>query len=201
MHLKLLFLLFLGKVRTLRRFSLTYPLINFYAIVVMCVPFTYILNSTIIVSVVWNSVRSDSPSDAHISSCSIVLMSETIFLPEKLPLVFLLAEICWQLIGFCFGANIFLLPSFWGRFLWVWSPGGQRCSFSTSGASSGLSRFCWRLACSPVTPLVASLSSLAALKWSLFSVLAALQKRGNIEFILRFVEFFGSAAPCLLSLL
>lgn len=52
MHLKLLFLLFLGKARTLQRFSLIYPLINFYAIVVMCVHFTYILNPTAIVSVV-----------------------------------------------------------------------------------------------------------------------------------------------------
>lgn len=68
---------------------------------------------------------------------------------------------------------------FWGHFLWVWSPGGQRCSFSTSGASPGLSRFCWRLACPPVTPLVASLSSLAALKWSLFFCFSSLAKEGE----------------------
>ena len=200
MHLKLLLLLFPGKARTLLRFSLIYPLINFYAIVVMCVHFTYILNSTIIVSVVLKSVHSDSPSDAHISSCSIVLTSETIFLPEKLPLVFLLAEVCWQLIGFCFCAHIFLLPSFLRPFsLGV----GPRWAVMLS-----------QHVCCVIWPQPFLLETRLSPRYSLgcfsffsgclknglcSSVLAALQKRGNIAFILRFVEFFGSGAQCLLS--
>lgn len=98
MYLKLFLLLFPGNARTLQCFSLSYARINFYAVVILCINATYILSPTTTINVVLNSVHSDSPSHAPISSWRAVLTSKTIFLPEVLLLVFLLTEVCWVLV-------------------------------------------------------------------------------------------------------
>ena len=77
---------------------LVYPLINFYAVVVLCVNSTYILSPTTTINVILNGIHSDSPPHAPTSSWRTVLTSKTIFLPEVLLLVFLLTEVCWVLV-------------------------------------------------------------------------------------------------------
>lgn len=138
MYLKLFLLLFPDNARTLQCFSLIYPLIDFYA-VVLYVNSTYILSPTTTINVVLNSVHSDSPSHAPISSWRIVLTSKTIFLPEVLLLVVLLTEVCWVLVR----ADVFCLPSFLRLFSLGVLPRGQWCSLCMPGA--------WSLGCGCVT--------------------------------------------------
>lgn len=134
MYLKLFLLLFPDNARTLQCFSLIYPLIDFYA-----VKSTYSLSPTSTINVVLNSVHSDSPSHAPISSWRTVLTSETIFLPEVLLLVFLLTEVCWVLVR----ADIFRLPSFLRLFSLGVLPRGQWCALCMLGA--------WSLGCGCVS--------------------------------------------------
>lgn len=166
MYLKLLLSLFPGNARTLQCFSLIYARINFYAVVILCINTIYILSPTTTINVVLNSVHSDSPSHAPISSWRTVLTSKTIFLPEVLLLVFLLTEVCWVLV-LCRR----LSPAFISEavFSGCVAQGAVMLSLHAWGLVSWLQLCCcvsWRLAWPPCYSLGggASLSSLAAWK-------------------------------------
>lgn len=133
MYLKLFLLLFPGNARTLQCFSLSYARINFYAICHLMYKRYLYLSPTTTINVVLNSVHSDSPSHAPISSWRAVLTSGS-FPSWSTP--FSISPNRSLLVGLRLRRR--LSPAFISRgcFLWVCCPGGSD-ALCMPGASLG----------------------------------------------------------------